>query len=308
MKRKNKAQFLLLVLTGSGLVLRKLLVPGASILLIVTLSMLGILFFALCIRNILRIKKENYASLLFAVAYFDFFLCSFGFLFRIQYWDDDKQLVWIAFFAMMILAVLLIHYFIFMETDHEIERKLIRELLIPFLFFLMVIPFSAMANQRQFHNFFRGSIFESYIRKLYPENQARLILEENQCDDPACLIRAEEYYLQGLKNDSLKKYDEAFVCYNKAIDLNIHFTDAYCSRAANRMLHAVVDEDIIASAIRDCNIAIAIDPDYAPAYLRRGYTYMYLRKKEKACSDFIKARALNGALKLDAMIKSNCGE
>jgi len=109
-----------------------------------------------------------------------------------------------------------------------------------------------------------------------------------------------------LKADSLKKYDDGFALYNKAIDLNIHFAEAYFQRAENRMLHAVVDADILRKAIRDCNIAIALKPGYAQAYVRRGFTYLLKRNSHAACADFKKAKNLDSTLKIDSWISSTC--
>ncbi len=307
MKNRREKQLFLLFVTCIGLVLRKFMIPGASLLLIVTLILLATLFFISGFRSISHRKERNGVAHLLALGHFYFALSSIAFLFRNQYWNSGENLLWVGFVGLIVLVFFLVRYFFFQHTDPVAEKRIFRELLIPFLFFLLVIPFSVLSNQRQFHNFFRGSTYESYVRKTYEEEEALPLLEQNQCNSPECIKKGNEYFHEGLKNDSIKKWDAAFDCYNKAIDYNIHFTDAYVRRATNRMLHAVVDKEIILSAIRDCNIAIVINPRYAQAYARRGFTYYLSKKPDKACADFKKANELNSNLKLEEYIKSTCG-
>jgi tetratricopeptide (TPR) repeat protein len=307
MSYRRKTVLGLLLLTCAGLVLRKQMVPGATLLLIISLSALSLLFLALCLQSLKYREDKSESLFIIELAYLDFSVSSLAFLFRLQYWDGTETLLRVAFILFVVLLFVVVYYFIFQRTQTETEKKIFNLLLFPFLFFLFVNPFSALTNQRQFHLFFKGSTYESYIRSRYGEEDAVRLLEENQCSDPSCLEKANSYYLEGIKNDSLKNWDAALECYNKAIDLNIHFVDAYYRRASNRMLQLVTDPDMVAAALRDCNSAIALDPSFAPAYMRRGFIYVHLQKHEKACEDLKKAKKLNDALAIDKYIKSMCG-
>lgn len=308
MSRQNKNIIGLILLAITGLILKKLMIPGASFVLMVAMFSLAVQFLILAFRSVKTGNDENNSPLIFSLAYFDFSVSSVAFLFRIEYWNFSDLLLWISFPLLIIFLLLLIYYFFFYHSNPLTEKKIVTDLMFPLVFFVLIIPFSSLSNQRQFHNFFKGSTYESYVRKMYPEGEAKKLLEENQCSDPSCIEEANNYYLEGLKNDSLKNYDEAFECYNKAIDYNIHFAEAYVSRASNRMLHAFVDKDIAVAAIHDCSIAIELNPTYAPAFLRRGFTNIFANNPAQACDDFRKAKALDSTYKIEKYIKSTCDE
>lgn len=307
MSRFNKSVILFLLLTCLGLVLKKLMIPGASLLLVIVLTLLAMIYFIQGIRTNIHRSEEDNSSGVFIAAFFAFSVSSIAFLFRVHYWSAASLFLPIAFISLIAVALLLIRYFIFRFTERGTETKIIKELTFPFLIFSFLISISVITNQRQFHNFFKGSTYESFVRKMYPENEAQLLLEENQCDDLPCLKRADEYFLRGVKNDSLEKWDEAFDDYNKAIDYNIHFAEAYCRRASNRMLHKELDAEIILAAIRDCDIAISLDSTMVMAYVRRGFTQYNAKHLDKACTDLKKAKQLDSTLNIDKYIKYSCG-
>ena len=224
-----------------------------------------------------------------------------------HYWRVASLLVPIAFISLILVALLLVRYFIFSFTEPATEKKIVKDLAFPFLLFSFLVSVSVFTNQRQFHVFFKGSTFESFVRKIYPESEAQKMLEQNQCNNLSCLRMADEYLVAGIKNDSLQKWDEAFEDYNKAIDYNIHFAEAYCRRASNRMLHKEVDAEITMAAIRDCDIAISLDSTMVMAYVRRGFAHYNAKHLENACADLKKAKQLDSTLSIDKYIKYSCG-
>jgi len=302
---RTKAVYIFILATCAGLILKKQIVPGASLLLFVSLISLCGLFFTGFISTLSYEKSRN-PFYIFSIGQLCFSISSIAFLFQVHYWQGARPLVWTGFSLLMILTFLLLKYFLPGHTDEEITKRVKRKLLLPLLFFVLVIPFSAFSNQRQFHSLFRASTYESYVRKMYPEEKARQLLEDNQCTDPSCLAQADSFYKQGLINDSLKKYDEAFTCYNKAVNLNIHFAEAYVQRAENRMLHAVHDPEMMKDAFRDCDLAIAINPRLAHAYLRRGFLHVVSGHRDQACADFKKAKEVDNTLKIDYWITNSC--
>ncbi|SNB26254.1 exported hypothetical protein [Flavobacterium psychrophilum] len=131
-----------------------------------------------------------------------------------------------------------------------------------------------------------------------------------------------------------KNYNEAFVSFTKAININ-PIAKMYCQRAACSLLQKQYD-----TAIKDCDKAlllnkdytqayflkatiyqftdkttdaiisytkaINIDPNYTDAYLMRGLLYATLKKKSEACSDLHKAIEL-GSTKAKIHLKDICG-
>jgi tetratricopeptide (TPR) repeat protein len=81
------------------------------------------------------------------------------------------------------------------------------------------------------------------------------------------------------------QYDKAISDFNKAIDLNPKFAEAYNNRGLTYAKKGQYDK-----AISDFTKTIEINPSYTLAYQNRGIIYMIkLGDKNKACSDFKRA-------------------
>lgn len=76
---------------------------------------------------------------------------------------------------------------------------------------------------------------------------------------------AEDYHNQGLSNCELGNYKEAINNFNKAIDINPDFANAYYLRG-----HVATMLKDQSRTIDVFNKAIEIDPGYARAYGNRG--------------------------------------
>ena len=114
------------------------------------------------------------------------------------------------------------------------------------------------------------------------------------------------------KNNADEDYDRAIEDYNKAIALDPNYADAYNNRGAvyakNSLIKALLDKnknpriaDVYKNnadedydrAIEDYNKAIALDPNYALAYARRGSAYDNKGQYDRAIEDYNKAIALD---------------
>ena len=99
---------------------------------------------------------------------------------------------------------------------------------------------------------------------------------------------AEAYNNRGVAKDSLGEHKDAITDYNQAIRLKPDYAEAYNNRGnAKDCLGQHVD------AINDYNQAIRLNPDYAEAYNNRGVTKNGLGQHEKAIEDYDKAIRLN---------------
>ena len=151
----------------------------------------------------------------------------------------------------------------------------------------------------------------------------------------SCNKTEEDYNKSGLAKSDLKDYKGAIADYNKAIEINPDFSEAYENRAkAKDKLKdyegAIVDysEVIILSpnnsyayyfrggvksslddyrgAIADFTKAIEIDSKFGEAYYIRGLIKQrYLNDKDSACLDFSKAGEL-GESEAYEIIKTYC--
>jgi len=84
------------------------------------------------------------------------------------------------------------------------------------------------------------------------------------------------------------KYQHAIESYNKAIELNPQYADAYNNRGFAYYLKGQHDR-----AIDDLNKAIEIDPGFVLAYINRGNAYDDKGQSDRAIEDFNKAAAIN---------------
>ena len=86
--------------------------------------------------------------------------------------------------------------------------------------------------------------------------------------------------------DLFKKgqYDKAIVCYNKAIEINAMFAEAYNYRGDAYYYKGYYDK-----ALWEYNKAIEINPNYFFAYNNRGLVYCQKGRYDKAISEYSKA-------------------
>jgi serine/threonine protein kinase len=97
-------------------------------------------------------------------------------------------------------------------------------------------------------------------------------------------LEAWELVNKGLSLDNLGYTDEALECYDRAIDLNPEFADAYVNRGLAYDKKGEYD-----LAIRDYNRAIELNPEYAEAYINRGLAYYNKGEYDMAIRDYNKA-------------------
>ncbi|MGB3655188.1 MAG: tetratricopeptide repeat protein, partial [Rivularia sp. (in: cyanobacteria)] len=100
--------------------------------------------------------------------------------------------------------------------------------------------------------------------------------------------RAAFYSNRGILYSNQDKWDLALADYNKAIEINPNYFDAYFNRALVYSLQRQYE-----LALTDYNQAIEINPEYASAYYYRGITYSFHNKYELALADYGKAIVIN---------------
>ncbi len=93
------------------------------------------------------------------------------------------------------------------------------------------------------------------------------------------------FFNLGQLQATIGQADQAVINYTKAIRLNDSIPSLYMSRAAT-----YEEKKALQLAIDDYTAPIQLNPKYATAYLLRGYIYLDLGKKTKACQDLNKAQ------------------
>ena len=95
------------------------------------------------------------------------------------------------------------------------------------------------------------------------------------------------YYNRGTVYYEKGEYDQAILCFDKAIRINPWFAEAYCSRGTAYYQKSEYDQ-----AILDFNKAIEINPGFAEAYYNRAVVYYHKQEYDKAWEDVQEARSL----------------
>ena len=113
-----------------------------------------------------------------------------------------------------------------------------------------------------------------------------LLLSEGGC--LSGLSEAELTYKDGFDAHKEGLYAEAISHFDKAIQLDPDYVDAYYGRVV-----AYKKLDQYQRAIQDYDKAIQLDPNYAYAYYIRGLAYHNLGQTAKAKADFAKACSLD---------------
>lgn len=104
----------------------------------------------------------------------------------------------------------------------------------------------------------------------------------------ACGPNAEELNTRGkekLKNEDI---DGALEDFNKAIEKNPKYAEAYLNRG-----YVYGNRGELQEALADFDMAVAIDSAYIEAYYNRGFIYGFFEEYDKSIADFNKVIELN---------------
>lgn len=96
------------------------------------------------------------------------------------------------------------------------------------------------------------------------------------------------YYNRGIAYRNQGEYDKAIADYTKAIDLSPNYSDAYNNRGVAYYYKSEYD-----NAIADYNKVIQLNPNDADAYNNRGVAYENKGDYDRAIADYRKALQLN---------------
>ena len=101
------------------------------------------------------------------------------------------------------------------------------------------------------------------------------------------IARGISHYNRGTEHMANGDYDDAIICFNKAIKVESEFPEAYCNRGT-----AYYEKGDYDRAIPDFSKAIELKPEFSEAYYNRAVVYFHKREYDKAWDDVNKARSL----------------
>lgn len=143
-----------------------------------------------------------------------------------------------------------------------------------------------------------------------PSNALKALLAYSESTEPLAQwqqreeISAHRYCTQADHKRWDKRYEEAIVDFDKALELNPEFIDAYYGRATAKLSLAASEikledekkaRDLSQAAIEDLDEAIKLDSEYSFAYSTRATAKIQLGKIESDTGDKKKAQALYAA-------------
>ncbi len=143
--------------------------------------------------------------------------------------------------------------------------------------------------------FITGAIVDN----IKPDNQC-LLPHKSTSTPPQVLHSAKDYFLMGDYEYEKGSCQEAMRNYDRAIELNNKFAEAYNNRAYTHMRMGLYE-----LAVPDLDRAIALRPNYINALMNRGdiYNFYYHRDKQRAIADYDRAIA-SGATQKETSV---CG-
>lgn len=299
----------LLLLFIAGIYLRKIGIPGGILFLVLSGLLLSFVLLFSGIRAMykeyqLESKWRLSPELIFGIS---FFLL----LFRMQYWGlGENTGLYIVVLICAYVLCLILKKFSRSGLTWLMQSRLDQLSHTAAVLILLLISYLGIAwNAREFHNTFRASRYEEYIRTTFPDSlqsNADELIEKNKCKSPDCIASAEDKFKQAMFCDSLKDYKQALKWLNYAIDLNPDNPEYYFQRGHLKLIKLDISEEAARSALIDFNRAIQLNPMFAYAYYFRGITLAYLDKKDKVCPDMIYAKQLDSALIIQDYLNKFC--
>jgi tetratricopeptide (TPR) repeat protein len=178
---------------------------------------------------------------------------------------------------------------------------------------LLIFLFSTgvILNPKQFHNFFRYSTYEEYLRSQYSylkTEEANKLLRKYNDGSENSRIEATKLFEQAKTFDKQKDLKNALRMYNLSIDKFPFSSELYLQRGKFKISKLELNKGLAYSAIIDFSESIRLGQDKAGAYFQRGVIYSYLDEKEHACEDMHEAYKLDSSLNVIPFIKKCCPE
>lgn len=300
--------FLLLIFLAS-ILMRRAGIPGSTFIFLGSGILISLIFLYTGLVDSFNHYKLTRSAGIFPELFFS--LAFFILIVRFQYWSTSNALCWIN------IAVIFF-YLLLLWFRHP--GRIVFPLLLPaklstgnhILVVLILLFFSVAGgalNPREFHNAFRASRYEEYIRQSFPDSlqtKADLLIEKYKCRSAACIEKAKLMFNQALLCDSLRDFNQALKYFNTAVDLNPDEAEYYYRRGHFKLIKMDINAELARSALVDFTRTIQLKPGYANAYYFRGVAYAYLDKRDKVCPDMLYARQLNSAIEIAYFVKQFC--
>ncbi len=179
--------------------------------------------------------------------------------------------------------------------------------------FMTLLLFLSLAgtvlNPRQFHNLFRSSTYEEYVRGRIPSISTDEAYELiHSCADTSESTReyVEEMMKLGQEAEKERRFEDALRFYNLGIDKHPFLSQAYYKRGRLKLYRLELNKGIAISSVTDFSEAIRLDSAQSEYYFQRGVALAYLVEKKRVCEDMFKAHSLDRSIDISHYIKKFC--
>ncbi|HNS12550.1 MAG TPA: tetratricopeptide repeat protein [Bacteroidia bacterium] len=273
----------------------------------------GIWLFIHCIRPGIKIviytRKTESRWLLTDVLLYSF--CFGLILFQQQYWIHGPGLTKLAG---LIFIIGIIHKNYAASDQSKIQWLQLMPTF-PRLYFAALIGIllftGIFLSPKDFHNFYRVSTYEEFLRSQYPrismEKADELLTEYNE-QDSILSIKALKLADTAKQKEKEKDFKSALRYYNLAIDMDPFNPILYYQRGRFKISRLELNEDLANSAIIDFSESARMRPLHAESYFQRGVIYAYLDKKIEVCEDMQRAYELDPGMAVLPFVKKCCPE
>jgi tetratricopeptide (TPR) repeat protein len=150
--------------------------------------------------------------------------------------------------------------------------------LLPELLLIIIFISAAIFNDREFHNIYRYSRYEEFIRSKYPSHLGVLadfhIDRHKDTDHEKSNSFFEKAESMRLKNEN----EKALRNYNICIDYDPDKAEYIYQRGVFKLTRLEIDRDMAYSAIKDFDRALRLNPQYTFAHFHKSIALGYLHK------------------------------
>ncbi|MFN8164830.1 MAG: hypothetical protein U0X76_01315 [Bacteroidia bacterium] len=283
---RSTRRYLLIILFLAGLILKKngfgicvfLLFPAA---VFISVEML---------RSAVSIQ-EKYRMQVFIYIAFSFYLLLT--VAQLQYWippAENALFFWLTWIGFSIL-------FFLKARKGNLQ-------LITWAFISFLLSAAAWMNPRTYHNFFRYSRYEEYVRHRFSETEqpaADFLIDKYKTVNK---IKSEEAALKAKELEKSKADDDDILRqYNIAIDYDPDNASVIYDRAMYKLHHLELSAELAWNMIKDFDRVIKLNQRFVDAYFHRGIMLSYVNSKSRAIKDFRMAALLNPGTDYSMWIK-----
>ncbi|HQW23463.1 MAG TPA: hypothetical protein PLI47_09185 [Bacteroidia bacterium] len=289
MRRTTRRKILITVFIF-GLILKKY---GIGLSILLTLPSVILLSIEL-IRSSISKNHNNKLQVILSSIFASFFIITLA---QLQYWIPPLHSS-LVFWVLWILFSIL---FFLKGAYGWTQIKL-------WFIVTFLLSSAAFMTPRYYHNFFKASYYEDYIRRRYTElnsDVADMYIDRYKDKSPD-KNKATGLYLKAKEAQKNKDNDKALQLYNASLDINPDDPLVYFDRGYFKLNRLELNSDIAYNAVKDFNRAIKLDPDFANAYLQRALAISYVGRHWRACKDYMKAKELNPKINVEEGIERNC--